>query len=98
VELFDSTFSLPGVPSPVEWLGVCRYLPQGNPGINQGGEIEILLDIEYAHATAPGARISAYIGNGDIPEATLRRRCRHRPIQHLNNILEHDHREIKRRV
>jgi len=31
-------------------------------------------------------------------EGTLRRRCRHRPIQYLNNILEQDHRAIKRRV
>jgi transposase, IS6 family len=38
----------------------------------------------------------------DIPdikkEGTLRRRCRHRPVQYLNNILEQDHRAIKRRV
>ena len=31
-------------------------------------------------------------------EATLRTRCRHRPVQYLNNILEQDHRAIKRRV
>src|ERR1700687_1312181 len=31
-------------------------------------------------------------------EGTLHRRCRHRPIQYLNNILEQDHRAIKRRV
>jgi IS6 family transposase len=31
-------------------------------------------------------------------EGTLRRRCRHRPVQYLNNILEQDHRSIKRRV
>ena len=31
-------------------------------------------------------------------ESILRRRCRHRPIQYLNNILEPDHRAIKRRV
>ena len=31
-------------------------------------------------------------------EGTLRRRCRHRPVQYLNNILEQDHRPIKRRV
>ena len=30
-------------------------------------------------------------------EGTLRTRCRHRPVQYLNNILEH-HRAIKRRV
>ena len=31
-------------------------------------------------------------------EVTLRRRCRHRPVQYLNNILEQDHRAIKRRL
>jgi transposase-like protein len=31
-------------------------------------------------------------------EGTLRLRCRHRPVQYLNNILEQNHRAIKRRV
>jgi len=31
-------------------------------------------------------------------EGTLRNRCRYRPVQYLNNILERDHRAIKRRV
>jgi hypothetical protein len=31
-------------------------------------------------------------------EGTLRKRCRYRPVQYLNNILEQDHRAIKRRV
>ena len=31
-------------------------------------------------------------------EGILSRRCRHRPMQYLNNILEQDHRAIKRRV
>ncbi len=31
-------------------------------------------------------------------EGTLRRRCGHRPVQYLNNILEQGHRAIKRRV
>jgi IS6 family transposase len=31
-------------------------------------------------------------------EGALRRRCRPRPVQRLNNILEQDHRAIKRRV
>ena len=31
-------------------------------------------------------------------EAILRRRCRHRPVQYLNNILEQDHRAIKKRI
>jgi IS6 family transposase len=31
-------------------------------------------------------------------EETLGSRCRHRPVQYLNNIIEQDHRAIKRRV
>jgi transposase-like protein len=31
-------------------------------------------------------------------EGTLRRRCRDRPVQYWNNIIEQDHRAIKRRV
>lgn len=31
-------------------------------------------------------------------EGTLRRGCRHRPVQYLNNIIEQDHRAVKRRV
>jgi transposase, IS6 family len=31
-------------------------------------------------------------------EGILGRRCRHRPVQYLNNIIEQDHRAIKRRV
>ena len=31
-------------------------------------------------------------------EGVLLRRCRHRPVQYLNHILEQDHRAIKRRV
>src|ERR1017187_10340244 len=31
-------------------------------------------------------------------EGTLRRRCQLRPVQYLNNIVEQDHRAIKRRV
>jgi IS6 family transposase len=31
-------------------------------------------------------------------EGLLRQRCRHRPVQYLNNILEQDHRAIKRLV
>src|SRR5450755_4312997 len=31
-------------------------------------------------------------------EGTLRRCCWHRPVQYLNNIIEQDHRAIKRRV
>jgi transposase-like protein len=31
-------------------------------------------------------------------DAKLRRGCQHRPVQYLNNILEQDHRAVKRRV
>ena len=31
-------------------------------------------------------------------EGVLRRRCRHRPVPYLNNILEQDHRAIKKRI
>ena len=31
-------------------------------------------------------------------EGTLRWRCRHRPVQYLDNILEQDHQALKRRV
>ena len=31
-------------------------------------------------------------------EEVLKENCRHRPVQYLNNILEQDHRAIKRRV
>jgi IS6 family transposase len=31
-------------------------------------------------------------------EGVLRKRCRHRPVQYLNNLLEQDHRAIKKRI
>jgi transposase, IS6 family len=31
-------------------------------------------------------------------EGVLGKRCRHRPVQYLNNILEQDHRAIKKRI
>lgn len=56
VSLFNSNFSLPAA-------NITRVLADGsNPGRN-GDEIEALLDIEWAHAVAPGAAINVYIGN-----------------------------------
>ena len=56
VTLFNSNFSLPVA-------NVTRILADGtNPGRN-GDEIEALLDIEWAHAVAPGAALSVYIGD-----------------------------------
>jgi Pro-kumamolisin, activation domain/Abnormal spindle-like microcephaly-assoc'd, ASPM-SPD-2-Hydin len=57
VTLFASNFALAST-------SVTRVLADGtSPGIN-GDEDETLLDIEWAHATAPGAPIRVYIGNG----------------------------------
>ena len=39
-----------------------------------------------------------YAISGVKQEGILRRCCHHRPVQYLNNILEQDHRAIKRRV
>ena len=49
--------------------------------------------INTDHARRYGSAIA-----GAKAEGTLRRGCRHRPVQYLNNILEQDHRAIKRRV
>ena len=49
--------------------------------------------INTDHARRYGAAISEV-----KKEGILRRRIRHRPGQYLNNILEQDHRAIKRRV
>jgi transposase-like protein len=49
--------------------------------------------IDTAPAPIYGSAIS------DIKkEGTFRRRCQHRPVQYLNDIIEQDHRAIKRRV
>lgn len=57
VTAFDSAFHLASA-------NVTKVFPDGtNPGIN-GDEIESLLDIEWGHAIAPGAAITAYIGSG----------------------------------
>ena len=44
------------------------------------------------------ARLYRAAISGVKQEGILRRRCRHRPVQYLNNILEQDHRAIQRRV
>ncbi len=44
------------------------------------------------------ARLYGAAMSGVKQEGILRRCCRHRPVQYLNNILEQDHRAIKRRV
>ncbi len=44
------------------------------------------------------ARLYGAAISGMKKEGILRRRCRHRPVQYLNNILEQDHRAINQRV
>jgi transposase-like protein len=59
-----------------------------------------------SHPSHPQPRVIntdlAPIYGSSIPdikkEGTLRCRCRHLPVQYLNNILEQDHQAIKRRV
>lgn len=69
-------------------------------------DVEELLEEALSHPSHPQPRVLntdlVPIYGSAIPdmkkEGTLRRRCRHRPVQYLNNILEQDHRAIKRRV
>ena len=57
--LFDATFGLPAIT-------VSRVLADGtNPGKGPPqAQMESDLDVEYAHAAAPGAPITAYLGAG----------------------------------
>lgn len=59
VALFDATFGLPAIT-------VARVLADGtNPGMSSpDARSEADLDVEYAHAVAPGAPIAAYLGAG----------------------------------
>ena len=49
-------------------------------------------------STRDQARLYGSAIAGVKKEGLLRRRCRHRPVQYVNNIVEQDHRAIKRRV
>ena len=57
VTLFDTTFLASDAAA-----SITQVFPTSNPGKNSA-EIEALLDIEWAHAIAPGAPLRAYIGN-----------------------------------
>ncbi len=54
LQTFDSQFGLPSCPA-----GSCfvKLEPQGTPNTNSGWALEISLDVEWAHAIAPGAKI-----------------------------------------
>ncbi|HEV2946638.1 MAG TPA: S53 family peptidase [Gemmataceae bacterium] len=53
LDTFDNTFGLPGPASSV----LTKATPQGRPQKNAGWAGEISLDVEWAHAMAPGAHI-----------------------------------------
>ncbi|MDO8433005.1 MAG: S53 family peptidase [Candidatus Binatus sp.] len=55
---FNSQFELPAF----NGGNFARTFPTTDPGVN-GDAIEAIVDINYAHATAPGTPIKAYIGN-----------------------------------
>lgn len=67
---------------------------------------KLLLSRALAQANHPQPRVintDKYVGYPAAiyeskEEKVLRWRCKHRPVQYLNNILEQDHRAIKRRV
>jgi IS6 family transposase len=75
-------------------------------GLRNGDAAKRLFRKALSHASHPQPRVintdGAPIYDSAIPdlkkEGILRRCCRHRPVQYLNNILEQDHRAIKRRI
>jgi len=59
---FDSFYGIPNLPS----FSFQKYDQNGNPisgGPNNGWGLEIALDVEWAHAMAPGAKIDLVEGN-----------------------------------
>ncbi|MHB8565795.1 MAG: NosD domain-containing protein [Nitrososphaerales archaeon] len=60
VDNFSTQFNLPTTTVNVICVdGPCTY----SSGITQGWNTEIALDVEWAHALAPGAKINLYIGS-----------------------------------
>ena len=64
-----------------------RFLAKARSGANHPAPRVINTD---KHAGYPPAIVQLKA------EAALERNCRHRPVQYLNNVLEQDHRAIKR--
>ena len=68
---FTSQFGLPAISYTRETHG-------GNPGINSSGESEAELDLQWAHAAAPGASIVYHLGSNlvsDISGAVTDNQC-----------------------
>jgi transposase-like protein len=66
-----------------------RFLAKALSGANHSAPRVINTD---KHAGYPPAIAQLKV------EGALKENCRHRPVQYLNNVLEQDHRTIKRRV
>src|ERR1035437_827251 len=88
--------------SPTE--GSCRFplMALQQTRLISTGVKSRVLQLRTHRSLASASTDLAPIYSSAIPdskkEGTLRNRCRHRPVQYLNNILEQDHRAIKRRV
>ena len=67
VTLFDTTFALPTA-------SITNVFPDSTAPSTNGDEIEVLLDLEWAHAVAPDAPLRAYMGSGSnaLPDAIKR--------------------------
>jgi subtilase family serine protease len=66
LSLFQSSFGVPA-------FNVIRKVIGINPGLKGGGlESEALLDLEYSHATAPGASTLFYLAFGDLTNAIMK--------------------------
>jgi transposase, IS6 family len=73
----------------ISWTNAPRFLAQALGGENHPATRVINTD---KHAGYPAAIVQLKA------KETLEENCRHRPVQYLNNVLEQDHRAIKRRV
>ncbi|QCO31155.1 peptidase S8 [Metallosphaera sedula] len=65
---FDKIYNVPAPPN-FSIIPIGPYDP--NLGITQGWAGEISLDVESAHAMAPGANIVLYIANGNLPLSSV---------------------------
>ena len=93
------------MPAPHEYFGSTATIDFLLSAFRDADAAKRLFRKALSHPSHPQPRVIntdlAPIYGSAIPDikkdGVLRRRCRHRPVQYLNNILEQDHRAIKRR-